>query len=258
MKLPLSIKTGLNWVIASLYLFGRYPGKWLGLALAYVVLFLMLPTVMPSLLSLVLMMFWPVFLALAMGLLREAAAGRETPLRELFEQIKPNFGRLLSLGGACLVYGTLVGFLTGDELQRLTDLLQQTGPEAMMPDLTPLLLKVMLLLVPLLMATWFAPMLIAYQGHSLLNALGQSLWASWRFMIPLGAAWLVLTLMLTAVMLLVGGLVALLSLLSSALGTLIMSLALLGCMLSVTSLMLAIQYFSYRGVFETPLIEAGK
>lgn len=247
-----SVKTGLSWVTASLQIFLLSPSKWLLLALAYVAIFVVLPSLphMPVLIALLVILFWPCFIALAIGLYREADQGRNTELTDLFQQIKPRMGMLIALGGICLVYGILVGMFTNGDTQVLGELInQKADPRQILTQALPLMAKVLIFFTPLLMATWFSPMLIAYQEFSVLEAIKHSLWASWRNLVTLGVAWLVLTLALVLVMLVMGIVVGLVAVISQALSTILMVLLLLCSLLVGTSFMFAIQYFSYRHVY---------
>lgn len=249
---PSSVKTGLSWVTGSLQIFLLSPNKWLLLALAYVVIFVVLPSLphMPVLVALLVILFWPCFIALAIGIYREADQGRDTKLADLFQQIKPRMGMLIALGGVCLVYGILVGMFTSGDTHALSELInQKADPKQILTQAMPLMTKALLFFTPLLMATWFSPMLIAYQEFSVLEAIKHSLWASWRNLVTLGVAWLALTLALIVVMLVMGVVVGLVATISQVLSTILMILLILGSLLVGTSFMFAIQYFSYRHVY---------
>jgi hypothetical protein len=259
---PGQVKTGLNWVIGSFYLFSRSPTKWLLVSLAYVLLFLVLPALphMPTLIALLVILIWPGFIAVTIGLYREADQGRVTALAELIEQIKPYLGRLISLGGICLLYGVLMGMVTRGDSQALGELInQKTDPQLILTQALPLMIKLCILVTPLVMATWFSPMLIAYQEFSVAEAIKHSIWASWRNLVALGVAWLGLTIALVAVMLVAGIIVGMIGALSQTLAGILMSLVALASFLLATSFLLAIQYLSYRHeYYQQPLVaEAG-
>jgi len=111
------------------------------------------------------------------------------------------------------------------------------------------LLKLSLLLIPLMMATWFSPMLIAFNNYSLIKAIKSSIAGSLQYMIALAAAWLLLTVGIIALMLIVGIVAGIISNLVPVLGQMLMSMVVFGCLLLATALMLAFQYVSYRDVF---------
>lgn len=243
-----STKTGISWVKESIDLFKTAPRRWLLLALAYIGLFVMLPAI-PGLqiFSFFSILIWPVFLAIAMMLYRNVELKKQQNLSEVFENIKPKMSQLIALGGACLLYVLLVSFVLSGDIQSLAVLAENQAKmtEAEMlvflQKMLPLLLKFTLLLIPLMMAVWFSPMLIALNNYSVVKALKSSIAGSLQYMVALGAAWLVLTLGMVALMLpviIIGALIPVLG-----------QMLLFGCLLLATALMLAFQYVSYRDVF---------
>lgn len=250
-----SFKAGLDWVYRSVFLFRQNPPKWLIHALLYAVLFIMLPSVpaMPVLISLLIILFWPTFLALFMGVYREADAGRETEPRELVEEIKPNIVRLITLGGVFLAYGILTGVLLKDEMAALNVLVSEKAEaEIVMQQLSPLVIKMLLILTPMIMASWFSPMLVGFHGYGVLEAIGQSFWQCGRHLFAIAVAWTLLSLALFLVLLIASLFVGIVTAISAMLGTFLMSLVVFAMLLLVTYFLLAIQYFSYRHVYYRP------
>jgi hypothetical protein len=251
-----STKTGIRWLKESVDLFKTAPRMWLSLALAYVGLFMMLPSI-PGLqfFSFISILIWPVFLAMAMMMYRNAEMKKQQNLNEIINNIQPKIAQLIALGGTCLLYVALVSFVLNSDIQALATLAQNktkmTDAEmiAFVQKMLPLLLKLTLLLIPLMMATWFAPMLIALNNYSLLKAIKSSIAGSLQYMVALGVAWLLLTVGVIALMLIVGIVAGLISSLVPVLGQMLMSLVVFGCLLLATALMLAFQYLSYRDVF---------
>lgn len=249
------LKAGLDWVYRSVFLFRQNPPKWLIHALLYAMLFVMLPSVpaLPVLISLVIILFWPTFLALFMGVFREADANRDTEPRELVEEIKPNFVRLITLGGIFLAYGILTGVLVKGEVAALNTLVSEKAEaEIVMQQLTPLIIKMLLILTPMIMASWFSPMLVGFHGFGVLEAIKHSFWQCGRLLLAITVAWTILGLALLLVLLLASLFVGVITAVSALLGTLLMSLVVFAMLLLVTYFLLAIQYFSYRHVYYRP------
>ena len=254
--LETSTKTGISWVKESVDLFKTAPRKWLSLALAYVGLFMMLPSV-PGLqfFAFVSILIWPVFLAIAIIMYRNADIKKEQNFSEIINMVQPKLTQLIALGGACLLYAALVSFVLNSDIQGLAELTQNktTMTESQMiiflQKVFPFLLKFTLLLIPLMMATWFSPMLIAYNNYNVVKALKSSVAGSLQYMIALGVSWLLLTLGVVALMLVVGIIAGIVSGLVPVLGQMMMSFVVFGCLLLATALMLAFQYVSYRDVF---------
>ena len=248
-------KTGLDWVYRSIMLLRQSPPKWLLYALLYVVLFILLPSIpgMPVLISLIVILFWPTLLALFIGVYREEDLGREAEPRKLVEQIRPNFVGLISLGGIFLAYGILTGYLVRDEMAAFAALVEQKADPQMLIDLAmPLMLKMLLLLSPMILASWFSPMLVAYHGYSVLDAIKHSLWQCLRNMVAITVSLTLAGAGITLLMLLAGVLVGLVTALSGVVGAVLMSLVVLLSLLIITYFLLAIQYYSYRHVYYRP------
>jgi hypothetical protein len=225
-------QTGISWVKESVALFITAPRKWLSVALVYVGLFMMLPSV-PGLqfFALISILIWPVFLAIALAIYRNAEMKKQQTVGEIITQIQPKISQGLE---------ALVG-----NKEKMTE----SQMLAFLQKMFPLLLKLTLLLIPLMMATWFAPMLIAFNNYNLVKAIKSSIAGSIQYMVALGAAWMLLTGGIILLMLVVGIVVGLISAMLPVLGQMLMSIILFGALLLATALMLAFQYISYRDVF---------
>lgn len=247
------IKRGMNWVIHSVSVFRKTPATWMLLSLGYVILFMVIPAMpaMPTLLKLLIILAWPYCLAVAIGMFRQADQNRDVEFGELALQIRPNLAKLVALGGVCLIYGILVSIFTQRDMQVFAELANATPPsEALLTQALPLVTKLLLLLLPMMMATWFSPMLVAYNNYSVVNAIKSSIAGCLQYVIPLTVAWLFLTVTIAFGMMLIGVLVALVTMLSKVLGGLLMMLSLVGCLLLATALMLAFQYVCYRDIYK--------
>jgi hypothetical protein len=249
-------QTGISWVKESVALFKTAPRKWLSVALVYVGLFMMLPSI-PGLqfFAFISILIWPVFLAIAIALYRNAEMKKQQTVGEIVTQIQPKIAQLVALGGLCLLYVVLVSFVLSSDLQGLEVLMgnkekmTESQMMAFLQTMFPLLLKLTLLLIPLMMATWFSPMLIAFNNYGLVKAIKSSIAGSIQYMVALGASWMLLTVGILAIMMVVGIVAGLVSALVPVLGQMLMSFIVFGCLLLATALMLAFQYVSYRDVF---------
>jgi len=249
-------RTGISWVTESVALFKTAPRKWLLLGLAYVGLFMMLPSI-PGLqfFGFVCVLIWPIFLAIAIALYRNADMKKQQKLSEIFNNVQPKMAQLIGLGGACLLYAALVSFVLNSDIEGLVALTQnkvemtESQVLTLMQKMVPFLLKLTLLLIPLMMATWFSPMLIAFNNYPLAKAIKSSIAGSLQYMIALATSWLLLTVGIISLMLIVGIVAGIISNLVPVFGQMLMSMVVFGCLLLATALMLAFQYVSYRDVF---------
>lgn len=183
---------GVEWLRRGWGLFKPWPIPWMGMtALAFLVIVgvTMLPYVGGPLVELL----SPALAAGYMLAARAADRGEPVTFMHLGEGFTRNLPALLVIGGVYLVGGVLVaqvmilvGGVSLHDMMRLAQESAQVTPEqaqAMLDHTMPALLLGLVLYVPLLMATWFAPALVVFRGFSPVNALWWSLWtcfANWR------------------------------------------------------------------------------
>jgi len=241
-------KTGISWVTESWALFKTAPSKWLLMGLAYVGLFMMVPSI-PGLqfFAFIGILIWPIFLAVAIALYRNADIKKQQNLIVVMGMVKPKMSQLMALGGASFMLNSDIQGLA--VLTQVKDTMSESQMMILLQKMFPFLLKLTLLLIPLMMATWFSPMLIALNNYSLVKAIKSSIAGSLQYIIALGVSWLLLTAGIIALMLIVGVVAGVISSMVPVLGQMLMSLVVFGCLLLATALMLAFQYVSYRDVF---------
>lgn len=249
------VKLGVNWVLAAVQLLKARPNKWLFFALMYVMLFAILPSIIQPI-SYVSTVIWPIFIAAAMAMLRNVDEQQTQEVREIVQGLKPKMRPLMILGAVSLLYVVLIMLLLNTDIQGLIKLAPQGAAtmteaqaEAIVDQMLPLLLKLSLLMLPLFMATWFAPMLIAFNQYSVAKAIKSSIAGSLQYTVALGVAWLTLTAAMAALLVLVGIVFGLLGQLIPSAGLALSGPVILLCMLVAVGMMLAVQYLSYRDVF---------
>ena len=169
--------------------------------------------------------------------------------------IKPKMLQLMALGGACLLYAVLVSFVLNSDLQGLAAFAQnkeqmtESQMMAFMQKVLPVFFKMLFLSIPLLMATWFSPMLIAFNNYSLLKAIKSSIAGSLQYMVALVTTWLLMTAGIVVFAILISIFAAILGVVKAGITSLLGPIVIFGILLSATALMLAFQYVSYRDVF---------
>jgi hypothetical protein len=253
-------QTGISWVRESFAIFKQSPRKWMLLALVYVGLFMMLPS-LPGFqaFAIVTILIWPIFIAIAIRIYRNAELKTPEMLSNIIKLMQPKMTSLMLLGVVCLLYGIVVNFILNSDIQGLAAVTQgkseidESAMMALLQKMLPFLLKLTLFLVPLMMATWFSPMLIAFNNYSLGKAIKSSLAGTLQYMIALSVSWLILTSGIILLMLFAGILVGILGALIPTMAQLLMSVLVFGTLLLASALMLAFQYVSYRDVFRAVL-----
>lgn len=180
------MKTGWNW-------FRLAPIPWMGMtAMAFLALAGI--GLVPRVGGFVVELLSPFMVAAFMSASR--AAEQEQPVT--FLHLGAGFrsearNRLLIMGAlylaGILLVDTLVRQMGGDSFQQMAQIAQDpkhadpAQAQALLSQALPAMLTGLVLMTPLIMATWFAPALILFDGFSTANAMWWSLWASvvnWR------------------------------------------------------------------------------
>jgi hypothetical protein len=118
-------------------------------------------------------------------------------------------------------------------------------------NFVPMIGKLILLLLPLLMATWFSPMLIVYNHYSLFKSIKSSIAGCLMYIAPLGLSWLIFSTTAILFMLSCGLLIGSLASFFPLIGPSLMGAIIFFALLVITSVMFAFQYISYRDIFKS-------
>jgi hypothetical protein len=191
---------------------------------------------------------------LSVGLMQAARnieRGQPVSIQTLYGGLRENTRTLLALGGLYLVATLAVlgmsTIIDGGDLMRYMLAANRAERAAVEDaDFTLPALFVMLLLIPVLMAWWFAPVLAAWHRLTLGRALFFSFvacWMNWRAFIAYGAA------VLLVVGVVPGVLLGLLLLLVPGAAGLLSGLFVVAMALVVAPVIFASFYASYRDIF---------
>jgi uncharacterized membrane protein len=231
---------GALWVKQGFRLFKAYPIMWAILTVIYFAILIPLSSI-PFLGPIVGSLIAPVFAAGMMFGCRAIDQHGELEINHLFAGFKKNTSQLISLGGMYMLAVLMVMMLVFSNVdQSMIESISTSGevtPEQMAAFSTPLLMA-MLLLVPVLMAYWFAPTLVALNDLSAWEAIKLSFKASLKNTMP----FLMYGLVFTAIFM---GLMTLVSV-AGPLGFMVIFLA-LGV---IVPLMMTTLYTSYRDIFK--------
>ena len=178
---------GWTWIAEGWALFRRQPGTWILLLIVFVIISFLIALI-PILGSIASNLLWPVF---AGGLIlgcRELDHGGELAVGHLFAGFRDHFGKLVVIGIlylVALIVVMLVAFAIAGAGAGFGALMGTQGAPAV--GVRTILLAVLValaLLVPIAMAAWFAPALVALNDLRVGDAIKASFWACLRNIIP--------------------------------------------------------------------------
>lgn len=193
------------WILSGVDLFKANPAMWIILLLIY--LAIMIPiSLMPVLGSIMSTLLAPVFAAGMMWGCQALARNQDLEINHLFEGFKKNTAQLVAVGGfymvGLLVIAVLVVLMLDRQAVELIAQGKDLSPEQASAVILPLLIA-MVLLTPVLMGYWFAPVLAGLNQLKALDAMKLSFIACLKNMAPFLLYGLIFAVVLMAAMWLV-------------------------------------------------------
>jgi hypothetical protein len=186
-----SAMRGWSWIVEGCRLFLKSPAMWLALLVLLFACAKLLATLW--LLALVLVLLIPVFIAGLMEGCRALEQGQELKVMHLACGFQKNAGQLVTLGGISFV-GNLIVILIifklgGDAIGTMSKVMSATQITEEMRAAAAVLarafLVAMLVSLPLLMALWYAPLLVYFHDLGTVAAMKSSFVACVKNTMPL-------------------------------------------------------------------------
>ncbi|MGZ8215847.1 BPSS1780 family membrane protein [Methylomagnum sp.] len=189
----LSFGRGMGWLTEGFALFRRNPLIWIVLTLAYLALTTII-SLIPLIGAVALTLVQPILAAGFMAGCQDLADGEELRVEHLFEGFRRDTQPLLMVGlltlaagiGVTLISGAILlvfggaGLLAGS----MSDGGSLVGSLMTASGMLLATLVFFALILPVAMASWFAPALVWFDGLPALEAMKQSLVGCWRNMLP--------------------------------------------------------------------------
>jgi uncharacterized membrane protein len=174
------------WIVSGFYLFKANPLMWIILFVIYLAIIVPI-SLIPVVGSILSTLLAPVFAAGLMWGCKAVAEQQDLEINHLFAGFKQNTAQLIAVGGAYMVGLLLIAVMVVLALDKETiDVLmlgKTVSPEQASTMLLPMLVA-MLFLLPLLMAYWFAPVLVGLNHLSAKQAMLLSFIACLRNILP--------------------------------------------------------------------------
>lgn len=203
---PRPASHGWAWITAAWDLFKLQPWLWIGMwVLFFIILFA--TALIPFLGTILTAVFWPVLVAGFVVGSRTLDRGGQLELGHLFAGFRERLGTLIGIGaltfGISLVVGTIVGLAVGVGAFTMLGGADAKTIEAAGLTVVLAALITTALLLPVVMASWFAPALVAFHDYGVIDSMKASFRGCLKNVVPF---------LIYGVVLLVFGILALLPL----------------------------------------------
>lgn len=197
-------KQGLQWILSGFYLFRRAPLAWVIVCFT-LLLIGRLMSLVPILGTFIFMLISPVFQAGLMQGCKALEQGKPLEMGHLFIAFRKNVAPLITIGGVSLIGHILIlglAMLIGGS--QMTDMMlygKRVDESELMGVMSSFLtssLVILTLSIPLIMATWFSPLLVVFHDTPAIVAMQRSFFACLKNFIPFqiyGIALIVLTIL---------------------------------------------------------------
>lgn len=182
-----SAGNGWRWLAEAFLYFKRNPVAWIMTFLAWILISVIVSFI-PLVGSLVIWLVSPVITAGYMLGCQEQEEGGDFQFGHLFAGFSQNLGQLILVGVLYLVgtvaIGVGIAFFAGGAALLFGNVAGAgMGPEVMSAVLLPMLLA-MAAIIPLIMAYWFAPVLVVLHGMSAISAMKTSFMGCLKNVLP--------------------------------------------------------------------------
>lgn len=176
-----------QWLVDGFKIFWKNPLMWLVLFVIYLLIIVPI-SLIPAVGSVAATLLAPVFSAGLMWGCKAVSENQDLEINHLFAGFKHNTKQLVATG-AMYMFGLLAIALLISATVDKTVMSAVVAGQALTPEqansvMLPLLFA-LLLLMPLLMAYWFAPVLVGLNGLSAVDAMKLSFKASLRNVLPM-------------------------------------------------------------------------
>ena len=183
-------KQGLQWILSGFYLFRKAPLAWI-LVCFTLILIAITMSLVPLLGKFIFTLISPVFLAGIMLGCRDMEQGKPIEIKHLFVAFRTNSTPLITIGGIYLIGQILIlGLVMLIGGSQMTDMLlygkrvDESELMGVMSNMLTSSLVALTLSIPLMMASWFSPLLVVFHNIPPIVALQRSFFACLKNFIP--------------------------------------------------------------------------
>ena len=242
-----------HWVTQSVLLSKLNFKVTLLLGSAYIFAYLLVPSIPGlSFISPFLIIAWPISTMIFINFFRLSQDKKEINFKALLKINKENMRLLIYLGVICLFYSLLISLVLSPDIKNFVAAISEPEiSEDISNNLVSILVKFMVLAIPILMATWFSPILIAYHNFGLIKAIKSSFAGVLLSIMPITLSWLILLGGFISVIFLM---IMVFTILGSSENVLMSYVLIFLCMLVLAayiSTLFSFQYITYKDVYKS-------
>ena len=180
------VNSAWTWITKGFQLFKANPAMWIILLVIYLAIMIPL-SMLPIIGSVLSTLLAPVFAAGMMWGCQALTRNQDLEINHLFEGFKHNTSQLVAVGGIYMVSLLLVAVIAVLTLDKATVELLVQGKDVSTEQADAMLLPILmtfLLLLPVLMAYWFAPVLAGLHNLTAVEAMKLSFNACLKNLLP--------------------------------------------------------------------------
>ena len=219
----------------------------------YIFAYLLIPTIPGlSLISPFLIIVWPISTMIFINYFKLIQNSKQPGLKDLLKIDKQNIRALTYLGLICLFYSLLISLILSPDLKNILAVANDSDVKENISNYgVGIIIKFIILAIPILMATWFSPILITYHNFGLVKAIKSSFAGVLLSIIPILLAWIIL----------LGGFISLLfviimifSILGASENILMSYVLIFSCMIALATYIASLfsfQFITYKDIFKS-------
>ena len=176
-----------RWFFESMWLVKQSLKISIFFGMLYLAMYVIFPAI-PGMqfLGLFSVFIWP-FLTIFIILFYQTLAEKKSfSFDQCIQLVKPKIRNILLVGLFSFFYAVLLSSMIGNDIVLIAEIAQKEQDQKLiMSDFSGIILKIIVIAIPYMMMTWFAPLLIAFKNYSFVKSIKSSFAASLMFLIPI-------------------------------------------------------------------------
>ena len=242
-----------EWVYQSFSLFKVSTRFSLVAGMFYLMFYMFIPaTPGLNILSPILIMLWPFITVFIVAFYLSILEKKVFDLKKVMDLIRGKFARFMSIGLLSIVYTVGLSAWVSSDVARIVEIPQGQGlGEIQFGDFSPIIIKALVITIPFLMLTWFAPLLIAFNNFDFLKSIKSSFAGCLLYLFQILIAWTIIITVFVCLIFLITLLISSMNFLGNNLISLFSSFFVLILATIFIAMSFTFQTITYRKIFKS-------